>query len=581
MAVPWNAVNAAYLLRRAGFGPTAAEVAAFTQLGQEAAVSRLVDYEAVDNSALEGRVAALRARFGQVIPQPEDVEKLYVLYDEWAYRMIYTARPLEEKLTLFWHGHFATSYSKVDFADLLRVQNETLRRNAVGDFRQMLVDVSADPAMLIWLDNYLSVAEDPNENYAREILELFSLGIGNYTEEDINEIARCFTGWTLQESAQAPGGIKTIFVNGIHDRGSKVVLGQTIPEGLSVQADGMRVCEIIADHPACARFLATKLWYFFGTGEPPAAVLSRMTAAYAAGGHSIREMVRAMFLSDEFYAPSVSDDQIKSPYELLVGTMRTLEVNPDLFFADQTLFIMLYIVLFEGALMGQLLFLPPNVKGWDVGRKWINTSSVLARCNFGNLLITERNVPLIDVPGLVARSGATTAEQVVDYFLTLLGPLDVGAAARRRLVDYMYALEDGTPGPFTLDAATVDVKVRGLVRLLLSTAEYQVNAKGPDPGLVAPAIVSPTYKNGKLLVLQAGSNVQQGATLRVTGDAVDGTETFALALNRKGTRWVVGKRAHSSPGGVTLAALVPEGTPVTLVIENPDGGQSEPVDFSR
>jgi hypothetical protein len=451
----------------------------------------------------------------------------------------------------------------------------------MGDFRQLLVDVSADVAMLIWLDNYLSVKEDPNENYAREIMELFSLGIGNYTEDDINEIARCFTGWTLRENRNAPAGIETVFVDGIHDFGSKAVLGQTVPPGLSVRADGERVCEILADHPQCARFIAAKLWRFFATGDPPPEVLSRMTGAYASNGHSIREMVRAMFLSDEFYTGAVADNQIKSPYELIAGTLRTLEFNPEHYLQPETAVALLYASIFYGALMGQTLFLPPSVKGWDGGRKWINTSSLMNRLNFTTFLVTERRGPLVDAAGLVSRSGAATAEQIVDAFLTLLGPLDVDTAARKRLVDYMYADENGNPGTFTLDEATIDLKVRGLLKLLLSTAEYQANVKGLDPGLVAPALLSPVYKNGKLLMSSSGSNIQQGATMRVTGDEVDGTEALPLALNAKGTKWVVGKRAASSPSGLLFSALVPEGGVVTLVVENPDGGQSQPVGFSR
>jgi uncharacterized protein (DUF1800 family) len=581
MAVPWNSVNAAYLLRRAGFGPTAAEVAEFTTLGQAAAVARLVDYESVDNSELEARVSALYDFWLGVIPRPEDYQTLYFNYEAWVFRMLYTTRPLEEKMTLFWHGHFATSYLKVGFADMMQAQIDMLRRNAMGSFERMLVDVSADTAMLIWLDNYLSVADDPNENYAREILELFSLSIGHYSEDDINEIARCFTGWTIRVDANAPGGYTTLFAPGIHDFGGKAVLGELVPANLPVARDGERVCEIIADHPQCVRYIATKLWHFFAAGEPPTTVLDRMTAAYAANDHSIREMLRVMFLADEFYARAATDQQVKSPYELIAGTMRTLEIDPDWFTDSDAAYTMLYIVIFTGVLMGQGLYLPPNVKGWDGGREWINTSTILHRYNFGTLLATERQGPLVDVAGLVARSGATSAEGIVDYFLTLLGPLDVGTAARARLVAYLYADDAGNPGTsFTPDAATIDKKVRGLLQIILSSPEYQLNLKGADPGLVAPAIVSPVFKKGKLLLTAAGSNLQQGAALRVTGDTVSGTERFPLTRNGKGTKWVVGKRATSTPSGMSIAAVLAGGTRVTFVIENPDGGQSTPVEFA-
>jgi uncharacterized protein (DUF1800 family) len=579
MAVPWNSVNAAYLLRRAGFGPTAADVAEFTELGHQGAVARLVDYESVDNSALEARLAALAATFDQVVPEPDNFQNLLYWIDEWVLRMLVTARPLEEKMTLFWHGHFATSFEKVSQDDSMRRQIETLRAHAMSDFRQTLVAVSADPAMLIWLDNYLSVAADPNENYARELLELFGLGIGHYTEDDINEIARCFTGWTLQVDRRT-GRISTLYVPGIHDFGAKAVLGVVIPANLSVQADGARVCEIVADHPACARFLATKLWTFFASGAVPPNVLSAMTAAYAANGHSVREMVRTMFLADEFYERAVTDAQIKSPTELIVGTLRTLGVDLDLFTEPRTFHFMRVLMVFHGLAMGQTLLLPPSVKGWDGGRKWVNTSTLLARYNYGTYLAADRQLGILDPAALVAASGQTTAEGLVDYFLALLGPLDVGTAARARLVGYMNANPDGTPGAFTLDAASVDRKVRGLVELILSTAEYQMNLKGHDPGLVAPAIVAPAVKKGKFVADVAGANIQQGAGLRVTGDTVVGTERFPLAKNGKGTKWTVGKRAVSAPGGFGFAELVPAGTRVTLVVENPDGGQSQPVELT-
>jgi uncharacterized protein (DUF1800 family) len=559
VAVAWNPVNAAYLLRRAGFGPTAAEVEEHVALGLEGAVSRLVDYETVDNSALDTRLTQLGL----------NLDQLFDLYFWWVYRMLYTARPLEEKLTLFWHGHFATSFAKVNDTRLLLRQNELFRRLATGDFEEMLVEVSKDPAMLIWLDNFLSVKEAPNENYGRELVELFSLGIGNYTETDVKEIARCFTGWTLS------GGFEFAFVAGIHDTGAKAVLGNAIRAGRGIE-DGLEVCRILADHPVTAAFLARKLWRFFAAGEVPERVLDAMTSAYEAGDHSIREMLRVVFTSEEFYARAVTDEQIKSPTELFVGTLRTLEADRNIVeFAGFRFFI------YHTLLMGQTLFLPPNVKGWDGGRKWINTSTLLARDSFASAVATTRGpgYQLVDVGDLVGRSGATTAEEVVDAFAELLGPLDVGTAARRRLADYLRARPDGTPGEFSLDDGTIDTKVRGLLVVLLSSPEYQMHLKGRDPGLVAPAVVSPAYKNGKLIVGAEGASLQPGARVRVTGEAVDGTESFALE-QKSPKKWVVAKRATSAPGGHRLGDLAARGAALTLVIENPDGGQSEPYDLT-
>lgn len=561
MAVSWNAANAAYLLRRAGFGPTAAEVAEFAALGHEAAVTRLVDYERVDNSALEARLDGLGL----------DLEENIVdLYYWWHYRMLFTARPLEEKLTLFWHSHFATSFAKVNSTAFMRRQNELLRAHALGDFRRLLVEMSRDPAMLIWLDNFISNKQHPNENYARELLELFSLGIGNYTEQDILEIARCFTGWTLREDQFA-------FVMGIHDTGVKEFLGYRTPAGRGIE-DGEDVCRVCADHPACAPFLATKLWRFFAYDDPPASVLAAMTAAYRENNHSIREMVRVMFMSDEFFSPAVADSQIKSPIELFIGTLRSLEVSREIIEAVQARGVVFY-----SSLMGQTVLVPPSVKGWDGGRAWINTSTLLSRYNFGTALLSVygEGYSFFDINVLVTRSGATTAEGIVDSFVTLLGPLPIGAASRQRLVDFMYARPDGTRGDFVLDQATIDTKVRGLIRLLLATPEYQLNAKGPEASAPAPVVVAPAFKKGKLLLSAAGSNISAGAMLRVTGDGVDGTVRFALTQSKTGSKWVVGKRTTGTPGGATFEALVPAGARVTLVVENPDGAQSAPAAFTR
>ncbi len=434
----------------------------------------------------------------------------------------------------------------------------------------MLLEVSRDPAMLIWLDNFISVAEDPNENYARELLELFSLGIGNYTEQDINEIARCFTGWTLRED-------RYFYFPGIHDDGQKVVFGNVIPAGRG-EGDGQTVCYLCAEHPACAPFLANKLWRFFGAGDPPASVIAAMAAAYTSNSHSIREMVRTMFMADEFFARHVVDTQIKGPYELLVGSLRSLEASRDILeYRDARSFV------YFGALMGQTLLLPPSVKGWDGGRDWINTSTLLARHNWANLVATLRGdgYQLIDPQALLDGSGATSAEEVVDWFAKLLAPVDLTSVSRQRLIDYMNANPDGSPGEFVLSEESIDAKVRGLVRLLLAGPEYQIHAKAVDPGIVAPVLISPVMKKGKLMLLAAGSMIQQGAVLRVTGAGVDGTQSIPLALNKKQTKWVVTRKAVSTPGGLTIEQLIPPGTAVTLVVENPDGGQSAAVSFSR
>lgn len=453
MPITWTRDTAAHLLRRAGFGSTQAELDQFEGLGLQGAVNRLVDYDSVSNADLDARLAQYNF----------DLTRANDIRSHWIVRMRYTARPLEEKMTFFWHDHFATSVSKVQ-PELLKDQLDMLRANAlVGDFKDMLVTVSKDPAMLDWLDNRLNRVGRPNENYAREIMELFSLGEGNgYTEDDIHEVARAFTGWTTRNDAY-------MFVAGAHDTGAKTFLGVSVPAG-GGESDGIKVCETLAAHPECGPFLVRKLFEFFAYPNPSNATVNKFADVYYDSGHSIREVMRAILKSDEFYSEKALFGTIKSPTEFTVGTLKALDAEIDARnFGNET------------AVMGQVLLAPPDVSGWEGGLAWINTTTMLARANFVNVIATDRNPNdnrgyYFDVDALLAGNDFTKAKKLVDYLVDILGPLPLTKKEKKPLKDYLLTDDAGVKHTeFTLDATTKDKKVRGLIHLITTLPEYQLN----------------------------------------------------------------------------------------------------------
>ncbi|HVK09800.1 MAG TPA: DUF1800 domain-containing protein, partial [Gemmataceae bacterium] len=343
---PWSAKWAAHLYRRAGFGPNRDELKTAVAAGVSAAVDRL----------LAGpKDPPRRDRFGFGPPPtdpmtgaPDPGLHTAMLRANWLGRMIDGADALREKMALFWHNHFATSVRKVAHAGLMEAQGDLLYRHALGHFRALLTDISRDPAMLVWLDSNQNVRGKPNENYAREVMELFSLGVGHYTEQDVREAARAFTG-------RHTAGDKFAFNANQHDPGSKTVLGQTGPW------DGDDVLRILLEQPACAPFLVRKLYQFFvsESAPPPDALLAPLADAFRKSDYDIAVPVRTILRSRVFYSAHAYRQKFKSPVEYAVGVVRAVGVgvtgrvttNP-------------YALLDPLELMGQLLYAPPNVKGW-------------------------------------------------------------------------------------------------------------------------------------------------------------------------------------------------------------------------
>nr|BAL54693.1 hypothetical conserved protein [uncultured Acetothermia bacterium]BAL58321.1 hypothetical conserved protein [Candidatus Acetothermum autotrophicum] len=439
---------AAHLLRRAGFSGTSEEIERLVTLGREGAVDYLLNYEQIDDSAME------RGLERYIQSQNLNLTQFRPIQIWWLYRMIYTKRPFLEKMTLFWHGHFATAIKKVAIAPLMLQQNQTLRRFALGSFEALTLEVAKDPAMILWLDNNTNIKGAPNENFARELFELFTLGIRDpitgqpaYTEQDIKEAARAFTGWTIRRG-------QFYFNASQHDDGEKTVLGRR------GNWNGNDVIAFAVAERSTARFIAKKLWEFFAYPNPEPQIIEALADVYFAEKYSIKAVMRALFLREEFYAERARFAVIKSPVELVVGAIRQLQADLNLRALPGLL-----------SLMEQDLFNPPDVSGWAGQLKWINTATMLVRYNFANLLATARGgtTGTFSPERLLAGKSLQTPEQLVEYLLQVLGPLHVSDATKRLFVDYL------AEGGFRLDAQTIDNKVRGVIHLMMALPHYQLN----------------------------------------------------------------------------------------------------------
>ncbi|MBI2187355.1 MAG: DUF1800 domain-containing protein [Acidobacteria bacterium] len=560
-ASDWSYDRAAHLIERAGFGATPEEIARLAAMTPAQAVDMLVDYDAIDDRAQPpfdesgiwdpgmdpfppSRAEAVRlARergegLGEKVLPEGTQRRLQPVVDKffyslaantietqrlglwWANRMLTTKRPLEEKLTFFWHGHFATGQNKVrDYRMMLR-QNQMFRRHASGRFRDLLVGVLKDPAMLVYLDNGENVKEHPNENFARELLELFTMGVGHYTERDIREGARAFTGWTndvLEFKVDAER----------HDFGPKTVLGRT------GTFDGEEIIDIILAQPVTAEFVAGKVYRFFVREDLGDVVRRELGRTFRESGYQMKPLLKRVFLSRDFYSAASTATQIKSPVHLLVSTYRKLGLHevptiPD--FGRST-----------GGL-GQVLFEPPNVAGWAGGRTWITPATLLQRGNlFRDVLfpdvksfrppdramsptdervgqrlakgmgITEatregdaesnvmverdedyntryggyagfqmafkrtklipRRTAAIDLTAMIRAARADTPEKVVDHFVRRFLRVPLAAVDRAALVGFLR----GKLGSSTVTPSdTLESSLRELLYLVLSTPEYQL-----------------------------------------------------------------------------------------------------------
>jgi len=457
-AISWTRDAAAHLLRRAGFGGTPTEIDALYARGSvDAAVSSLVDYGSVDTSNYETSLAAKNYNLTTI----KGVRQWFMD------RMAFSPRPLEEKMTYFWNLHWTSGISKVKGVTLILNQNKTERQYAMGKFDDLVVNISQDPAMLVWLDNWLSRPTKPNENYARELMELFSLGVSSgYTQTDVTNVARAFSGWTVQNYTNKDNYNGATFLDNpaFHDNGTKVILGQT---GAWNGYDAISLILNWSDAQGSksGRFLGAKLWTFFGYPYPPEYLVEQLASVYVSSGRSIREVVRAILSSPEFYEPHTRKTWVRSPVEYAVASLRMLEGASD--FSAATNFL---------TAMGQPLFNPEDAKGWDWGDAWMNTGTVFARSSLSNALASNRGSSgtHFDPNVLLAGKDASTADKVVDIVADRLNVSDASDDVRAAWVTYMNANDDGSRGVWTNTATNIDKKVRGLIDLMLTSAAFHL-----------------------------------------------------------------------------------------------------------
>lgn len=365
----WNSEAAAHLARRAGFGATPAELERLVALGREKAIEHFVDFPeedaALDREMLE--IGGSLTDFGDGEGSDQN-EVSNVARAAWFYRMVRERSPLREKLTLFWHDHFACQRSKIVRLPQYMGQVETFRAHAAGSFRELVHAVARDGGMLAYLDNRLSDARNPNENWGRELLELFTLGVDNgYEQRDVYELARAFTGWTTPDL----NSVEFVYDPELHDSTDKILFGERIEgrTGAAGMEEGLEAMDRILAKPECAEYLAEKLIAWFANHEPTTEQIREIATIFRDSDLSIRAAVRGIFRSDWFFAPENRSNRFKNPVEFLVSATRLLEVqNVHLAELEQ-----------HALALGMQLFEPPSVAGWDHGSSWVNSGSTVAR----------------------------------------------------------------------------------------------------------------------------------------------------------------------------------------------------------
>eukprot|EP00913_Durusdinium_trenchii_P008770 g8236.t1 len=420
---------AAHLYRRAAFGAAARSLESDTpawqrlqqaiKLGKARSIDQLLagGPGQKDFDSLTDDIGASIARTSNAANQFTRAQS-EKLQGWWLYRMLNTPHPLKERCTLFWHNHFATSVAKIVRHELMFEQNRLLRKHALGKFGPLLHNIGRDPAMLVWLDSNRNIKGSPNENYGRELLELFSLGEGNYTETDIKEAARAFTGWSTSDG-------KFIFNKHLHDTGRKTVFGK------SGNFNGDDVVDIVLKQPAAARFLVGKLFReFISEAEtPPARLIEPLAVQLRKSNYDIAGCIATMLRSNLFFSDHAYRQRIKSPVEYVVGTLAVCDGRGSLPQLAKSM---------DG--MGQTLFAPPNVKGWDGGKTWLNSATLLARCNLAVRFAGSRRQPSfvkIEPQTLVKKfAKSDSADDGVDFLLALLLQNDVAAPVRDRLIQH-------------------------------------------------------------------------------------------------------------------------------------------------
>ena len=465
----WDYTKARHLLVRAGFGGTPQEVDKLCAMGLYKAVDHLVEFyrqpapstafDPVPPKSVDPLESKLRVEFmaGRVAGARRSVERgqAGTLRHWWLRRMVESPRPLQEKLTLFWHGHFANQDSVVQNSYTMYRQNQLFREHAAGNFGGLLYGIVHDPSMIRFLDNNKNNKGEPNENLAREIMELFSLGLDQgYTEKDIAEAARALTGYNYDDST---GAFR--FFREKHDTTDKTIFGKTGPW------TGDDLVRLILEKPETAQFISRKLWEFFAYPEPDGATVDHLAAVLRANKYAMEPMLKNLFLSEEFYSQRAQGNQIKSPVELVVGILRDLGVKQ----------ISNYGVLDDAVQqMGMQLLEPPDVKGWRYGRSWISSQRLLVRYNAAADLIRNVTQPGgqkgVDVLAFLEKGKCENAADAVDYLAKTCLQRPLTDSKRKELI----ALLGDLPSDWEQRRAEINEKLRTVLVLLLSMPEFQM-----------------------------------------------------------------------------------------------------------
>jgi uncharacterized protein (DUF1800 family) len=435
-------VRLRHLLRRTTFAATAADLARYKNAKLNDVVDDLLASPSIDDSAADQAVTALNYD----LTKPADVVAT------WVARMLYTKRPLLERMTLFWHGLLTSGVEKTGpkRASVLLDQNQFFRDHALDTFDVLLKGVVRTPAMMLWLDLETSRKGQPNENYARELMELFTLGAGNYTEDDVRESARAHTGYAIDRS------LNFIFRPALHDDGQKTFLGQT------GDFDADSIVDIILQQDAAPTHFATKLFEFFAYPGPDDATIKPIAAVARSSKFDTKQVVRAVLTSDAFYAPQAYRAIVKSPTDYAVGALRLFGAQPEP-----------RLVVGASRNMGQVLFDPPNVAGWPGGRTWLGTSTWFARVNFAASMMNgagraARATP-VNTSAVFAVPPASAGDAVSEAALATVDGV-LGDDARQTLIDYL----DEGGGFASLPDATRQDRLRGLLALLIASPDYQL-----------------------------------------------------------------------------------------------------------
>jgi uncharacterized protein (DUF1800 family) len=473
-----------HLLRRGGFGASLAELKTFEDMSIFDVLEYLLDYEKQPDD-VDSKIG--NASYVSVVSAGPFSPNTNIDHarQRWLFRMVHSQRPLQEKMTLFWHNHFATAYSKIAgtfgavqgtklmanvFGQLPGPQGqiETLRQHALGSFTDLLLEMAKDPAMLVWLDGRLNTLRVPQENFGREIMELFTFGVGNYTEQDVYAAARVFTGWNLRfvGGRDDPNNYyEFVFIPANHDPNAKTFTfpiygssGYTIPARPASQGmqDGIDLINALARHPQTARRLARKMWnYFVSEAIPPDnEVINSAASVYLQNGTSIRSMVQSILRSRQLMNPGNYHTRYSWPVEYVVRAVK--EVGWTGFSIDTARVALIG--------MGQQLYEPPDVAGWELGQGWFSTGAMLARMNFAGTIAFNQRFNL----ARDSASSRSTPQELLDYMLDRLSAAPYEDGPLGELVTF---LQTGATWPVT--DAQLQTKANGLARLIVGSSEYQ------------------------------------------------------------------------------------------------------------